>query len=138
MWKWIGKLWQRDLAAPPQRSEAEAKSYLNSLRENELSVGAAMRCGEHVTRALGQTRAAAATSGPALTPQNLHSGVANPVKQADAADSGEDFGTSLAIGMATGSGAVGYVAGGALAGGFIGAAMSGVSDYSAAPRTPGE
>lgn len=136
MLKWIERFGRRKERTSPQRSEADANSYLNNLRENELSLGASTRRGEHLLKAPGQTRAATVTSVHAPTRPGLPPTTV-PHPTSAHADDGGDFGTSMAIAMATGNGAIGYAAGGSLAGGFIGAATSNVGDDSANPLTSG-
>jgi hypothetical protein len=57
--KWLSKLRRAIFGpAPSAPAESDSKVWLNNLRQDELSLGAAMRRGEHGTRAPGVLNAA--------------------------------------------------------------------------------
>jgi hypothetical protein len=139
MLKWIGRLWRRKQAVAPQRSEADATRYLNDLRENELSLGAALRRGDKVTTAPGQTKAAMAkATAPVMARPTSQPTAGYHATETQASKPGEDFAASMTIGMATGSAGAGYLAGGSITGGMIGDAISDLTDDSTSSRPPGD
>ena len=125
--KHVDHAWQRDCSTSPQHAEADAKSYLNALRQNELSVGAAMRRGEQVPGAPGQTRSSKSARpgphAPAPARSTSSSSATGHTKMESTTDEREDFAMSMAVGMATGSALAGFAAGGSFAGGAVGVAL---------------
>jgi hypothetical protein len=124
MLKWLSKLVGRKKLASTPRSEADATTYLNALRERELSLGSALLRGEKMTRAPGQTSrqcsaAAVRPKVPAPKPGMERSPIDPPTR-----DCSEDVSMSLVVGAAMGSAAMGYLVGGSIAGGLIGEALS--------------
>lgn len=103
--------------------EDEAKKYLNNLREQELSVGAAFRRGEVVNSAPGQLRSD-------KEEQTAKRNKIVPAAKTDSAYSEKPesnelgFATSLAVTMATDSPILGYAAGGSLSGAAVGAILN--------------
>ncbi len=122
MFNWIMRFF--GLVPEPPRgevSEANSKEFLNRLREDELSLGAALRRGDRVGAAPGQTSGARPVPAAARAPaQRRESNTRETVEDAGK----EDFALSMAVGMATGSAAMGYVVGGSLTGGVVGAATA--------------
>lgn len=120
---WLKKIWRRKQpTVSGDAREVEATQFLANLRENELSVGAALRRGEAISAAPGQVfsgESASVTS----TPQRAHKGVCSPPQDATYTVP-TDLATSMVVGAATGSAMLGYAAGGSLAGGMIGAALN--------------
>jgi hypothetical protein len=123
MLNWIKQLLRKESVELRQRREIEARSYLADLRANELSVGAAMRRGEPVSKAPGQTGNSKAVdhrqqvARPKLAARSS-GGTKAGTGQNDSRQ--EDVATSLNVGMATGSASAGYVAGGSALGGVVG------------------
>jgi hypothetical protein len=130
MWKRIKALAcflfrrKNDDGGRPARN-TEAKAYLDQYRRDELSIAAAFRRGEAVTRAPGATTGASAVK----TGERPH----EPRKSTAARDADgtrssseqtEDFGTSFAYAEATGSAAIGFLAGGSLTGAVLGAEVA--------------
>jgi hypothetical protein len=115
--KWLSKL-QRAIfgAAPSARAESDSKAWLNDLRQDELSLGAAMRRGEHVTRAPGVLNSSTGAV------QHHHSAVARSAAGPSTAATADETATSIALGLSTGNPAAG-VAAGSLAGGMVGASL---------------
>jgi hypothetical protein len=124
MLKWMSKLVGRKQLESAHRSEADATTYLNALREKELSLGSALLRGEKTMRAPGQTTAQRSVATirrelPALKPRMERSPI-NPRTR----NCPENVSISLAVGAATGSAATGFLIGGSIAGGLIGEALS--------------
>lgn len=125
MFNWLKKFWNGSTTPAPEVTtstvQASAKEYLNSLRTDELSLGAAYRRGETVA-------SAPAASSNASVPQSRPKGLPYPdqtaavVNSDRAAKDRDDFVDSALIGAATGSAPVGYLVGGSLLGGIVGAA----------------
>lgn len=103
--------------------DVEAKQFLANLRENELSVGAALRRGEAINTAPRQVFSGESAS-VTRTPQRAHKSVCSPPQDATYTVPSEDLATSMVVGAATGSAMLGYAAGGSLAGGMIGAGLN--------------
>lgn len=132
MWNWLKRFWQPAQSADIEYvKNAEAKKFLNNLRENELSVGASLRRGETINTAPGQTSTETQTirviqRTPQVRTPQTHS---IDVKGRDESDD-EDFATSMVMGAVTGSSMIGYMAGGSMTGGLIGAASSDTDNIS--------
>lgn len=138
MLKWLSKLVGRKQLESTPRSEADATTYLNTLREKELSLGSALLRGEKTTRAPGQTTVQGSTAtvrreAPALKP-GLERSPNNPRTR----DGGEDVSLSLLVGGVTGSAVLGYVVGGSIAGGLIGEALTELAGDATRPSDYGE
>jgi hypothetical protein len=126
MWNWLKRIFGS--APPPPAISAgmrntKAKEFLADLRENELSVGAALRRGESVRTAPGQV--SSVTSNIAAVPQQREFKISRN-SAPDSADNSptEDVATSMAVGAATGSAMLGYAVGGSIVGGMVGAALN--------------
>lgn len=111
-------------------SNDSAKKYLSNLREQELSVGAALRRGEVVKTAPGQIWDATKTIAAEKHSTN-HAGNRNSVESRSTPQSSQEkqdkelgFATSLAVTMATDSPVLGYAAGGSFSGAAAGAILS--------------
>ena len=122
----------RDVLPQPNNdaSNAAGKRYLDRLRQEELSVGAALRRGEAPGRAPGQASGAGALSQPVSarrmqTPRRCSS----TAPSAPERESDENFTQSFVAAEITGSAAIGYAAGGSAAGALLGEAAS-ISDSS--------
>lgn len=135
MLNWLKRIWCfAQPAASADARNADAKKFLEELRENELSVGAAFRRGETVKTAPGQATAGDAckvmNAGRVVRqgPQNSRSAQPDAGGEADT----EDFPKSMVIGAATGSAMAmaGYAASGSLSGGLIGSALDNSADTS--------
>jgi hypothetical protein len=131
MFGWIIRRLRRP-AADPEARNAESKRFLNELRQNELSIFAAMRRGEPVNAAPRQSLIATTRSQP-LRPTPLRvEGVSPSVAPTKATGSTAvpdvDLATSLVIGTGTSSALVGAVAGGSIAGGLVGAALGAATE----------
>lgn len=119
---WLGRrpAWQQPPPQPGQAgTSASASDYLRQLREQELSVGAALRRGEPVQRAPGQT--ASASDRPALRSAPAGS---TPAAAARSARPAPDGPAAPGVSRATGDTATAY----GVAGATIGAAASQASD----------
>lgn len=106
-----------------KRSDDKAKKYLNNLREEELSVGAAFKRGEAVHTAPGQIRSdvnvVAKKKNQAIAPAKNESALGEKKDDGDIA-----FATSLAVTMATDSPILGYATGGSFSGAAVGAILN--------------
>lgn len=124
MRNWLKKIWRRkQTTVSGDAREVEAKHFLANLRENELSVGATLWCGEAISTAPWQVFSGESAS-VTRTPQRAHNDVCSPPQDATYTVPAEDLATSMVVGAATGSAMLGYAAGGSLAGGMIGAALN--------------
>lgn len=124
MRSWLKKIWRRKQPTfSGDAREVEAKQFLDNLRENELSVGAALRRGEAISAAPGQVFSVESAS-VTRTPQCAQKSVSSPPQDAAYTVPTEDLATLMVVGAATGSAMLGYAAGGSLAGGMIGAALN--------------
>ena len=104
----------------PETSEADAKLYLNELRQNELSISASFRRGEIVTSGPGQVWAPNTT-----WPKILPSKPVEPSKNVSHINEDEtDFATSLVVAAITDSALIGYAAGRSIPGALIGELIS--------------
>lgn len=124
----------REVCGRDELEEDLARRRLQSLREQELSLGAHLRRGAPVSRGPGQVfsekgrlepvRQAAVTSATrdALGSSDRSSRSGDGTAGSD--NSSGDFATSMAMGAATGDAALGYLMGGSIAGGLVGASLS--------------
>lgn len=113
------------LPAAAPKGARDAKTYLDTLRRDELSVMAAFRRGETVDKAPGQT--SGSTSAPGVAPvwRRASPEATRTVKRAERESSGDDgFVTSMAVAAATDNAAIGYLAGRNLAGAAVGSALA--------------
>ena len=116
---------------PDAKRNADAKTYLDDFRQNELSVGAALRRGEVVDHAPGQAGGARATALERSRERRAErvDSLRAPCRPAgrpesSSSSSSENFGLSMVVGEATGNAMAGYAVGGSLTGGLIGAELS--------------
>lgn len=134
--------WLKALFRPSRTAykEENARRALQALREGELSVGAHLRQGRVVDRAPGQVFAPAQVRASHAGPPHAQA----EHERAPAAERRphEDVATSFAVGAATGSLPVGYLAGGSVLGAAAGAAsaaaVEGQANDRAGPATPTE
>lgn len=107
MRNWLKKIWRRkQRTVSGDAREVEAKQFLANLRENELSVGAALQRGETISTAPGQFF----SGGSAIvtrTPQRAHKSVRSAPQDATYIVPTEDLATLMVVGAAIGSAMIG-------------------------------
>jgi hypothetical protein len=122
MWLWIKRLFGKSSARPLQPShEAAAKMRLQSLREDELSVGAHLRRGASVTAAPRQAHGDATPLGAASMRRGQNAASAGSASPPAAPS--EDFALSMAVSAGSGSTVLGYAVGGSLVGALAGSSF---------------
>lgn len=122
--QWLKTLFARRSTPAEAGREQQAKSALDALRRDEVSIGAQMRHGVPVKKAPGQVWSG--NAGPA--DRILNNAPARPAAASQPQSDVDNFPLSMAVGAATGSAALGYLAGGSISGAYLGSTMS--SDHS--------
>lgn len=121
--QWLKNILKRRSASKPKDAEREkqAKGALETLRREELAICALPRRGEPMGKAPGQVYSGHRSDAP----RTLISTTSRPtaVSQQQHSDA-ENLPLSMAVGVATKSVELGYLAGGSIAGAALGAAIS--------------
>lgn len=122
--QWFKNLFRRRSNCDGPDREQQAKLALDTLRREELSVGAQMRRGIPVNSAPGQAFGVGAQSADAQSAARvMGSATARPSAASQPERDPENFPLSMAVSAATGSMALGYLAGSSAAGAFLGSSM---------------
>lgn len=118
MFNWLKKL---STVSPTPEANTAARTELNRIRRDELSVGAHMRQGKPVSTFPGLASGAEVRKSQQSASRLTPSDGARDIARRDSGDG--DFTTSAVVAGATGSTLAGLVMGGSFTGAIVGAAV---------------